>query len=198
MNAVFDLGGVVLTWDPRAIVSSVFDDPAVRALVLERVFGDPEWVKLDRGTVSRGCAIERAAQRTGIDVTTVEQLFNAMLRSLVPVPDVLDLIEALRSAGNRLFVLSNFQRASLAYVEATYDIFALFDGRVVSCEVGACKPEPAIYRHLLTAFALDPAVTVFIDDVQANLDAAAAHGIRTVRFTTVHACRAALIALGCL
>ena len=91
MNVVFDLGGVVLTWDPRAIVSSVFDDPAVRALVLERVFGDPEWVKLDRGTVSRGCAIERAAQRTGIDVTTVEQLFSAMLRSLIPVPDVLDL-----------------------------------------------------------------------------------------------------------
>jgi len=44
----------------------------------------------------------------------------------------------------------------------------------------------------------DIAVTVFIDDVQANLDAAAAHGIRTVRFTTVQACRAALIALGCL
>ena len=198
MNVVFDLGGVVLTWDPRAIVSSVFDDPAVRARVLERVFGDPEWVELDRGTVSRARAIERAAQRTGIDVTTVEQLFNAMLRSLVPAPDVLDLIKALRSAGNRLFVLSNFQRASLAYVEATYDIFALFDGRVVSCEVGACKPEPAIYRHLLTAFTLNPAVTVFIDDVQANLDEAAAHGIRTVRFTTVQACRAALIALGCL
>jgi putative hydrolase of the HAD superfamily len=198
VNVVFDLGGVVLTWDPGAIVSSVFPDPAVRALVLERVFGDPDWTELDRGTIPRWLAIERAALRTGIDATTLEELFSAMLPSLVPVPDVVQLIEALRTAGNRLYVLSNLQRASLAYIEATYDIFALFDGRVVSCEIGACKPELAIYRHLLEAFALDPAVTVFIDDVQDNLDAAAALGMHTVRFTTVEACRATLIAFGCL
>jgi HAD superfamily hydrolase (TIGR01509 family) len=198
LNIVFDLGGVILTWDPDAIVASVFDDPAVRRLMLERVFGDADWIELDRGTLSHHLAIERAGQRTGIDPARLEALFDALLPSLAPVPDVLELVEALRNAGHRLFVLSNLQRASLAYIDATYDIFALFDGRVVSCEIGACKPEPVIYRHLLEAFALDPAATVFIDDVQANLDAAAAHGMRTVLFTTAEACRAELVALGCL
>lgn len=146
-NVVFDLGGVLLTWDPPAIVSSVIADPAMQALVLERVFRDPEWLELDRGAVSRIDVIERCAQRTGMPVAAIERVFNAMLPALVPVPAVVELVVALRRAVNRLYVLSNFQREALTFVEATYGILALFDGRVVSCEVGACKPEPAIYRH---------------------------------------------------
>jgi putative hydrolase of the HAD superfamily len=198
MNVVFDLGGVVLTWDPSAIVSSVFDDPDLQALTLGRVFDDPDWAELDRGTLSPRGAMERAAARTGIDIASLERLFSTAVRSLAPVPEVVELIVALRAAGNRLYVLSNLQPDSLAHIDATYDLFALFDGRVVSCEIGLCKPEPAIYRHLLATFALEPATTVFIDDVQANLEAAAAFGMRTVLFASAEACRAELAALGCL
>ena len=197
-SVVFDLGGVVLTWDPPAIVASVFADPATRALVLERVFDDPDCVELDRGTLSVGEARQRAATRTGLDEPAIERLFDAMPRSLTPVPATVALIRELRAAGHHLYVLSNFQRESLAFVEAAYGILALFDGAVVSCEVGSCKPEPAIYRRLVDTFALEPAETVFIDDAQANLDAAAALGLTTVLFTTPQECRAALVALGCL
>ncbi len=198
MDVVFDLGGVLLTWDPPAILSSVFADPRDRALVLDRLFGDPDWVELDRGTLPVARAIERAARRTGINAGRLRTLFDVMPSWLVPVPAALELVRAVRAAGNRLFVLSNMQRATLAHLETAYDLFALFDGRVVSCEVGECKPEAAIYRRLLDTFALDPGATVFIDDHQANLDAAAAFGIATIRFEGVEACRAELKALGCL
>jgi len=198
LNVVFDLGGVVLTCNPYAVVSSVFDDSGTRALVLERVFGDPDWVEFDRGTLSRERFIERAAERTGIEMRALEELFDALPGALVPVPDVVELIKALRASGNRQFVLSNMHRASLAHLEAAYDIFALFDGRIVSCEVGACKPESAIYRRLLESFALDPRATVLIDDVEANLDAAAAHGMQTIRFESLDGCRAELVAMGCI
>jgi len=198
LNVVFDLGGVVLTCSPADLVSSVFDDPKTRTAVLEGVFGDPDWMDFDRGTLPRELAIVRAAERTGIEMQAIEELFDALPGALLPVPDVVELVRALKASGNRLYVLSNMHRGSLAHLETTYDFLALFEGRVVSCEVGFCKPEPAIYRWLLDRFALDPCETVLIDDVEANLTAAAAHGIRTIRFRGVEQCRSQLIALGFL
>jgi len=198
LNVVFDLEGMVLTWDPAAIVASVFGDPRARQLVLARVFADPDWHELDPGTLARADAIERAARRTGISTVKLDALFEAVARALVPMPESVALVETVRAAGNPLFVLSNLHRASLMRIEAEHDVFSLFDGRVISCEVGACKPDAAIYRTLLQRFGLDPSATVFIDDMQVNLDAAAATGIQTIRFQDVVTCRERLHSLGCI
>ena len=196
MNVVFDLGGVVLTWDPAAIIASVFDDERERAVVRAGLFSDADWAALDRDALAPRDAIERAAARTGIPASRLGALFDAIPCALTPVEPVLELVAQVRAGGNRLFVLSNLHRASFEHVRDTLGIFEPFDGRVVSCEVGAAKPEPAIYRRLLDDFGLDPAVTVFIDDIRVNLDAAAAFGIATVLFTDVATCRNELRALG--
>jgi len=198
MNVVFDLGGVVVTWRPAALAASVFVAPADQALVLDRVIGHPDWIELDRGTLPLEDAIARAAARTGLPRARIEALFAAVPPSLVPMPGSVALVDAVRAAGHRPYVLSNLHRASRDYLGATYDLFSLFDGGVVSCEVAACKPEPAIYRHLLERHALEARETLFIDDLQANLDAAAAFGIRTLRFEDLASCRAGLRAAGCL
>jgi putative hydrolase of the HAD superfamily len=198
VNVVFDLGGVVLAWQPITIVASVFASPADQALVLREVLGHRDWVELDRGTLPLDDAVARAAARTGIAPRRIEELFDAVPPALVPMPASIELVKAVRHAGRRLYVLSNLHRASFAYLARTDELFGLFDGRVVSCEVGACKPEPAIYQHLLERHALDPLETVFVDDLQVNLDAAAAFGMRTIRFDGADACRARLADLGCL
>ena len=198
LNVVFDLGGVVLTWNPAAIAASAFDASREQALVLDQVFGHPDWAELDRGTLPVAKAVERAAHRTGLDERRLTAMFHAVPSFLVPMPDSLDLIAAVREAGNRLFALSNLHRSSLAHVENVLGIFDLFDARVDSCEVGLCKPEDAIYRLLLERHGLDPPDTVFIDDVQSNLDAATAFGMRTIKFDDAGSCRAQLQALGCI
>jgi putative hydrolase of the HAD superfamily len=192
MNVVFDLGGVVLTWDPATIIASVFDDERERSLVHERVFGDPDWARLDRGELSDDDAIMRAEVRTGIPAARLRVLLDTFPRALVPVEPVLELVSHVREGGNRLYVLSNLHRASFERVRDELGIFQLFDGSIVSCEVGAAKPEPAIYRRLLADFDLEPTATVFIDDTQVNLDAAAEFGIRTVLFTDAATCRSRL------
>ena len=198
MNVVFDIGGVLVTCSPPDLVSSLFDAPAVQKAVLEGVFGDPDWREFDRGALAPETAIARAVRRTGLAPGEVKRLFDALPGALVPVPAVLALVRELREAGHRLFVLSNMHRGSLAHLDAAHDIFALFDGRVVSCEVGLCKPEPEIYTWLLDTYALAPDDTVLIDDVEANLAAARAQGIRTIRFEDAAQCRTELVALGCL
>jgi HAD superfamily hydrolase (TIGR01509 family) len=195
VNIVFDLGGVVVSWDPPTLVGSVFDDPREQTLALEGVFADPDWVELDRGSLSVEEAVARAARRTGIAPERLQDLFAAIPRSLVPIPSSVELVAELRRAGHRLFVLSNFHRASLAHLLEAHDLFSLFDGRVVSCEVGSCKPEPAIYRRLIEESALEVSATVFVDDMQENLDGAIATGMQTIKFTDAESCRLELQAL---
>jgi putative hydrolase of the HAD superfamily len=198
MNLVFDLGGVVVRWDPDAIVAGVFSDPAVRAKVKRGVFEDPDWLELDRGTLGREEAISRAAKRTGVAADEIMRLLHAVPPSLVLFPDTVDLLYRLKRKGHPLYCLSNMHFASIEYLEQTHTFWDVFQGRVISCRLQLCKPEAGIYEHLLQTYGLEPGKTLFIDDVQKNLDAAAKLGIRTLRFENAAQCERELRKLALL
>ena len=88
--------------------------------------------------------------------------------------------------------------ASIEYLESEHAFWDVFDGRVISCQLKLCKPETEIYEHLLQTYALQASATLFIDDVQKNLDAAEKLGIRTLRFENAAQCERELRALGLL
>jgi putative hydrolase of the HAD superfamily len=198
MNVVFDLGGVVFDWQPDALVRRVFDDPEAQALVRKEIIDNPDWIELDRGILTLGQAIVRGASRTGLPDAAVARLFDAVPASLTPIEATIDLVRAVNAAGHPLFVLSNMQLASADFLEKTHDIWDLFDGVVFSSRIQMVKPEPAIYKHLLTEYRLDPGETVFIDDICENLDAASGFGIRTIQFVDPVQCRADLAKFNCL
>ena len=194
MDVIFDLGGVVVEWQPQAICAQAFADPAQQATALEHIIGHPDWLELDRGTLERDEAIRRATARTGWEPALVQAFFDGVPATLRLKPDTVDLMQRLHAGGHRLFCLSNMPHHSLAYLEQAYTFWDLFSARVISCQVGMCKPEPGIYAHLLRHGAIEPAQAVFIDDMQANVDAAAAFGIHPLRFENAAQCEAALTA----
>lgn len=196
MNLVFDLGGVVVRWEPEAIIASVFADPQVRAVVRAGVFGHADWLELDRGMLPREQAIARAAQRTGLAEADLDRLLRQVPPALVAIPETVDLLYRLKARGYPLFCLSNMHHASIEHLEQAYGFWEVFSGAVISCRLQLCKPEPGIYAHLLETYGLDPADTVFIDDTEVNLAAAAALGIRTIRFENAAQCESELQALG--
>jgi putative hydrolase of the HAD superfamily len=198
MNLVFDLGGVVVWWQPDVLIARVFPDPATQAIVRERLYEHPDWVALDRGTLPRGEAAARAAGRTGLPVAEIGRFLAAVPPALVPMPESVDLMYRLKAHGHRLYCLSNMHVAAIEHLERTCGFWEVFTGKVISCRIHLCKPEPAIYAHLLEAHRLTPAETVFIDDMQVNVDAAVRLGIHPLRFESVAQCEAALRALGCL
>lgn len=197
MNIVFDLGGVVVTWEPRRLIALLFDDPASREAVLDRVIGHPDWLELDRGTLAPRDAARRAASRTGLPETEIARLLDAVPASLVPIRGTVELMRRLKAAGHRLYCLSNMQFASIEHLEREHDFWDVFTGRVVSCRIGLCKPEPGVYAYLLDTHGIRATDTVFIDDVPANLAAAEEFGIRTVRFESAAQCERDLRRLGC-
>lgn len=192
MNIVFDLGGVVFNWQPDTIIQSVFDDLESQRLVRERIFQHVDWVDLDRGTLTLQQAIERGAQRTGLPAHDIERLLNAVPPFLTPIEPTIELVREMHKTANRLYVLSNMHCASIAYLEQKYSIWDMFDGVVISSRIRMVKPELRIYEYLLDQYQLQPTDTVFIDDMQENLAAAATLGIRTIRFVDSAQCRQAL------
>jgi len=198
MNIVFDLGGVVFDWQPEALARRIYDDPQTEALVLREIIGTADWIELDRGTLPLDAAIARGAARTGLSEAAVSRLFDAVPASLTPIDATIDLLRELNNTSHSLLVLSNMHLASADFLEANHDIWNLFDGVVFSCRIKQVKPEPGIYEHLLASYELDPAETVFIDDMQENLEAASAFNIRTIQFVSPAQCRADLVASGCL
>jgi putative hydrolase of the HAD superfamily len=198
MNIIFDLGGVVVRWEPAAILARSFDDPAIRRVVHSGFIGHPDWLELDRGTLAPDDAIARAARRTGLKDQLLANVLEAVPSSLVPIPETVELLYRLRAQGHALYCLSNMQPASIEFLERTQRFWEVFSGKVISCRVNLCKPEPGIYAHLLDTFKIDPGSSVFVDDVEVNLTAARRFGLRTIRFENAEQCAGELRALGCL
>lgn len=189
---VFDLGGVVVDWQPERLIASAADDEETRARVRSGIFAHADWLDLDRGTLEHADAVRRFADRSGLPAAAVDALLTRVAESLVPKADTLALIEELRAAGHPLYFLSNMARTSFAHLERSYDFWRHFAGGVVSYRVRMLKPEPAIFEHLLREYGLRARECVFIDDLQANVDAAAALGFAGVRFTCAGDCAQAL------
>jgi putative hydrolase of the HAD superfamily len=196
MAIIFDLGRVVVSWDPVAIVRSVRGPDDAEALA-ERLFNHPGWLEVDRGTLSLHTMARQAQGRTGLPAAQNLAILQAVPASLLPDPAMLTLIETLHGAGHRLYALSNMGHASIDWLEQ-HAFWRFFSGKVVSARVRMMKPEPDIYRYLLVSFDLKADECLFIDDSPANVAAAQALGIGGLVFTDVPSCRQQLLSLGYL
>ena len=198
LNIIFDLGGVVVRWEPDAIIAAVFAQPADRLKVRSEFVGHEDWLALDRGTMAPDQAVLRASQRTGLPSAALGRFLDLVPSSLVAIPETVALMQRLKSNDHKLFCLSNMQFASIEHLERVYSFWHLFDGVAVSCRLKVIKPEAAIYAHVLAQHQLNAQETVFIDDVEGHLAGAAAFGIRTIKFEGAAQCEQQLRQLGCL
>ena len=171
-------------------------DPATHAAVRTGIDEHLNWTEMDRGTLAEAEAIARAAQRSGVAAAELARFMERMAVAWTPIHETVDLLYRLRTKGHALFCLSNMHPASTAFLERAFTFWDVFTGQVISCRVGLCKPEPAIYAHLLERYELAGAETVFIDDLEVNLAAAREFGIRTIRFEDPAQCVRALRAFG--
>jgi putative hydrolase of the HAD superfamily len=191
-NVVFDFGGVLVRWQPEAIIAGLYADEPSRAQVREAVFRHPDWIDIDRGTLSENTAIERFATRMGRPVAEMRALMQHMKDSLTPLPGSIALLEELARRGVPLYGLSNMSAPIFALLKSRHEHWDRFRGIVVSGEIGLVKPDPEIFHHLAKRYDLIPAETVFIDDHLPNIESARRLGFRTIHFADPQQCRSEL------
>jgi putative hydrolase of the HAD superfamily len=204
MNIVFDFGGVLFRWEPHAFVARVLPHrattpEATRALVADVFQGyGGEWGEFDRGTIEPGPLADRIAQRTGIAAADMHALIAGVPAELAPIDGTVALLRRLHADGRALFYLSNMPEPFARHLERTHDFLALFRQGVFSSRVQLIKPERAIFDHAARAFGIDPGHTLFIDDHEANVDAARAAGWQALHFQNPAQCEVALVSRGLL
>lgn len=202
MNVVFDFGNVLFHWQPPALLARLLPDQAHDAAAadawVDRFFEgfDGDWGEFDRGQLEADELAGRIAARTGLAVEAARRVIDAVPHELRAEPGMVALVERLRAAGHRLYYLSNMPASYAAHLEAHHPFLARFDGGVFSARVALVKPDPAIYALFARRYALDPHETLFVDDVQRNVDAAVDAGWRGLRFVDGASCSMALGRLG--
>jgi 2-haloacid dehalogenase len=196
---VFDLGGVLVDWNPRYLYRRLFDgDEAAVERFLAEVC-PPAWNhEQDRGRpFAEGCAL--AARAHPAERARIHAWFECFDETMAgEIPGTVAVLADLRGRGVPLYALSNWSAETFPRAQARFAFLQWFRGIVISGALGMAKPEPAIYHHLLETYGLDAAGTLFIDDAPANVAAAEAIGIRAIRFTDADALRAELRTLGLL
>lgn len=177
---LFDIGNVIITFDfskatrklaPFSKVAAEEALPLVATLTVE----------LELGLLSPGAFIAAASEKIGYtgDADFFHRSFADIFELNLPM---VEFIEARKAEGCPLYLLSNTNGIHVPFFEKTYPVFAYFDGRIYSHEVGLMKPDPQIYHVTRETLKLIPEETIYIDDLPANCDAGRAAGFLTVPY----------------
>ena len=172
-NIVFDIGGVLINFNPRDFLMDLFFNEDVEDKVYAITFGSEEWRQLDAGLISRYRANQQMldrARREGceFEVKTVIEDWTTMLTTRQKTAEILALLKA---SGYRVYYLTNMPADLMAQLRER-PFWKLFDGGIASCDVHVNKPDKQIFRALMSQYGLVYQETIFIDDVRANAQAA--------------------------
>ena len=177
-QVIFDMGNVLIEWDPDKIVARRGLTGSDAKLLRREVFDCVEWTALDHGTMSAEEALSRICRRLP------ERLYEAAARcvygwwkdELVPIEGVEELIREIDALGYGVYVLSNATSHLHEYLPRL-PAHECFRGLIVSADWKLLKPERAIYERLFSLYGLKPEECFFIDDNPLNIDGARCAGM---------------------
>ncbi|MGC6769452.1 HAD family hydrolase [Enterococcus sp. LJL51] len=181
-NIVFDVGNVLVRYKPKEFIRKFTDNTSHQNLLLNAIFHSPEWIKYDRGTITKAALKEAACLKLpAILQTTAVEMIEDWYKEIKPIAEMEQVLLKLKEKGYQLYILSN---TSLAFYQFKDKIPGLdyFDGIFLSAEWHMIKPEAEIYKTFCSHFQLVPAHCFFIDDMPLNIEAAMNMGMNGTVF----------------
>jgi len=197
--AIFDLGGVLLDWNPRFLYRKLFDgDETAMEHFLANVC-TTEWNQRQDAGRTFAEAMRELLPHHADKLTLIEAFgkrFGEMVRG--PIDGAVEVLAELKERNVPLYVLSNWSAETFPRQRERFEFLSWFDGIVISGLEGVIKPDARIFRILLERYDVTPESAVFIDDVAANADAASELGIHGIHFRSPEQLRRDLAQVGLL
>lgn len=194
---VFDLGGVLIDWNPRHLYRRLFGaDVEGMERFLAEVCTQGWNEKQDAGRSWEEAIAEATAlhpQHTAM-IKAYRECWEEMLGGALT--DTVALLDELRGTGLRLLALTNWSQYTFPYGLARYPFLQWFEDIVVSGREGVIKPDPAIFELLLSRSGQQAGRSVFIDDTLKNVEAARRLGFHAIHFRNAPQLRGDLASLG--
>jgi 2-haloacid dehalogenase len=198
MNVVFDIGNVLIHWDPRALYRKIFSSEDEVAWFLTNVCTHDWNLEQDRGRSFEEAIAEATARHPDHADAIAAYHLRWSETILGPLEGTVAILEDLNACGTPLYAITNWHQDKFRETQAHFPFLGLFRHIVVSGDERLIKPDPAIYRLLLDRNGLEAGDCLFIDDSVKNVKGAQAVGMRAHHFTSPEALRAHLIRLGLL
>ena len=195
-TVVFDIGNVLIPWDPRWLYRKLLpDDEAIERFLREVDF--QAWNLRHDACQPFALGIAEHGARFPHYRPLLQAYFDRFEESMgSAIAGTLSLVRQLRASGYRTLALTNFSAETFRRTLARYPFLNEFEGIVVSGEEHLVKPDPEIYRRLCSRYGVEPARSVFIDDSAPNVAGAQNIGMHALRFSTPEKLRIDLATLG--
>lgn len=193
---VFDVGNVLLRWDPHLLYAKLIPDAAKRDWFVRNVCTAAWNIEQDRGRSWKDAVATLVAQHP--EWTDEIRASDARWHETIPgtVEDNVAILEELTDRGEAVYAITNFSREKWAECLIRFPFLQRFTGAVVSAHERLIKPDPAIFELLLSRYGLEAGRCIFVDDSLRNIEAARAAGMQAVHFGDGVDLRSALRALG--
>jgi 2-haloacid dehalogenase len=196
---IFDLGGVLIDWNPRHLYRKLFNGDAagMEAFLTEVCHHD--WnLQQDAGRSFAEAEAEAIARHP--DKAKLIRAWRARFEEMIPgaLDDVVAILAELKERGTPLYALSNWSAETFPGQRPRFPFLEWFDGIVLSGAERMIKPDPRLYRVLLERYGVAAEDAVFIDDSLKNAEAATRLGIHGLHFRSADILRNDLAALGLL
>lgn len=198
MNVIFDIGNVLLSYQPQTLFRGYALYPNVYAQIQE-IFTSPEWGMLDQGLITDAQAASSLAQRLPLlGSKGVQNILDNWVYGMKPIPGAEALVKKLTKQGINCYYLSNFPMEQWAYILRAHPLFRYFKGGLASWQVKMVKPNADIYLAFLEQTQLKAETCVFTDDMQRNVYGAQSVGIDSFPFLCTQQCEKELKKRGIL
>jgi 2-haloacid dehalogenase len=193
---VFDLGGVLIDWDPRYLYRQLFADRSEMEDFLARIC-TPDWHRAHDLGEDIAVSCERLARlHPGRRDMIMAWAERGDEMAVGQIDETVEVLRELTAAGTRCYALSNMEPQMFTIRRGRFPFMTWFDGHVISGIEGVAKPDRRIFEILLRRHGLRPQSTVFVDDSAPNVEAAQELGITAIRYTTARRLRQDLHILG--
>ncbi len=181
---IFDLGGVIVDWDPRYLLREIVPDERELTFLVEEVLDLRFFRDVDSGR-SLSEAVAARAERYPDHADALRAYIDRWPETIRGLyEETLDILDALAKQGYPLFALTNWASETWDRVSGDFIFLDRFEDIIVSGQVGMAKPDSKIFELSRDRFGVDPARTLFIDDNPANIAAAREFGFAAFRFSS--------------
>jgi len=194
---VFDLGGVLVDWNPDYVYREIFPDEKERKWFYQNIC-TPDWNEEQDAGRSLQEATELLVAKFPEHEDNIRIYYKRWEEMLGgPIPDTVEILRHLKfNTDKKLYALTNWSHETFPVALQKYDFLHWFDGRIVSGEEKTRKPFVDIYKKLIDRFNIDPSKAIYVDDNERNLFPAKALGFTSIHFKNPQQFKKALLESG--
>lgn len=186
-NLIFDIGGVLLEYNPKTYLDKLNIPENIRKELNDIIFHTQKWRDCLNGFVSNQELIEYLTDKYPNYKKEIKEIlsYESLQYMLPPKLDMIDYFHKLKEHNYKIYLCSNITEDTYNFIKNEFDIIQNADGGVFSCFENISKPDEKIYENLIDRYNLDVNESLFIDDTKKNIEIAKKLGFNTLLFNDI-------------